>query len=181
MPAIHARVLLQTRIDQFLAYCAIPDLSPHTIKAYRSDLAEFAALMRPKPTTRRINRKLLRRFMARLHARGLSRSSIVRSWAAVKSFCNWLQAEGVIDWSLIELMPPRRRRQALPDVPSQKEMRHLLEGDIPGPCPERDRVILELLYSGGLRAAEVVGVNVDDNQEADTLLVRGKEKKSAWW
>jgi integrase/recombinase XerC len=56
-------------------------------------------------------------------------------------------------------------------------MAKLLHGKIPTACPERDRVILELLYSCGLRAHEVIGVNVDDFKAKNTLIVRGKGKK----
>jgi site-specific recombinase XerD len=65
----------------------------------------------------------------------------------------------------------------LPDIPSEADMKRLLDGPIPTACPERDRVILELLYGSGLRAAEMAGVNVEDFKDSRTLLVRGKGRK----
>jgi integrase/recombinase XerC len=65
----------------------------------------------------------------------------------------------------------------LPDVPNEAALKVLLEGAIPTASPERDRVVLELLYGSGLRAAEVVGLNIDDFRDEDALLVRGKGRK----
>jgi len=65
----------------------------------------------------------------------------------------------------------------LPDVPSERDMKRLMEGEIPGPCPERNRAILELLYGAGLRASEVVAINLADFQESRVLLVHGKGSK----
>ena len=95
----------------------------------------------------------------------------------MKSFCKWLDAEGLLEASLIDSIPGPRRRHELPDVPNEVQVKQLLEGDIPTACPERDRVVLELLYGSGLRAAEVVGINVDDFRDEDALVVRGKGRK----
>jgi site-specific recombinase XerC len=71
-----------------------------------------------------------------------------------------------------------RVRHKLPDVSSEADIHQLLDGLIPGPCPERDRVVLELLYGARLRAAELAGVNLADIQDKRVLLVRGKGKQS---
>jgi integrase/recombinase XerC len=178
MPVTQEPVLLKPRVEEFLTYCGARNLSPNTVRAYRADLAEFVALSGGSETTSaQINRKLIRGCMVRLHESGVKRSSIQRKLAAVKSFCKWLEAEGLLESSLIESISGPRQRHELPDVPNEGEVKQLVEGKIPTASPERDRVILELLYGCGLRAAELVGINVDDFRDEDVMVVRGKGRK----
>src|SRR6185437_1384885 len=84
---------------------------------------------------------------------------------------------GLLDAALIDSLTSARRRHPLPDVPSESDVAKLLDGEMPGACPERDRAMLELLYGAGLRASELVGVNLSDFQDEKVLLVRGKGRK----
>jgi integrase/recombinase XerC len=165
-------------LRSFLSTCGARNLSPNTLRGYRADLAGFVALSGGSEiTVGQVDRKLVRNFVARLHDNGIKRRSIQRKLAAVKSFCKWLGQEGLIEASLIQSIQGPRRRGELPDVPNEADIRRLLEGDIPTPCPKRDRAILELLYGSGLRASEVAGINLDDFRDEDTLLIRGKGRK----
>jgi integrase/recombinase XerC len=178
MPVTREPVLLKPRVEEFLSYCGARNLSPHTVRAYRADLIEFVILSGGSETTvAQLNRKLVRGFLVRLHESGVKRSSLQRKLAAVKSFCKWLQAEGLIESSLIESISGPRLRYELPDVPNETEMKALLDGKITTDSPERDRVVLELLYGCGLRAAELVGINLDFFRDEDVLVVRGKGRK----
>jgi integrase/recombinase XerC len=178
MPVTPEPVLLKPRVEEFLTYCGARNLSPNSIRGYRSDLRDFITLMGGSGTPiSEINRKLIRRFVVHLHDGGIKPSSIKRKLAAVKSFCKWLEAEGLLDAGLIESIPGPRRRDELPDVPNEAEVKKLLDGEIPTASPERDRVVMELLYGSGLRAAELIGINVDDFRDKDVLTVRGKGRK----
>lgn len=95
----------------------------------------------------------------------------------MKSFCKWLENEDLLEAALIQSISGPRRRDSLPDVASEADMKLLCDGEVPTACPERDRVILELLYGGGLRVAELCGLNLDDFRDEDVILVRGKGKK----
>ncbi|HKH99705.1 MAG TPA: tyrosine-type recombinase/integrase [Candidatus Sulfotelmatobacter sp.] len=172
-------VLLKPRIDEFLTYCKARNLSPNSVRAYRSDLIQFVALCgRSEILASHISRKLIRRFVLQLNeSGGAEPSSVKRKLAAVKNFCKWLGAEGLIEAGLIESIPGPRRRDRLPDVPKEEQVKKLLDGEIPSVSPERDRIVLELLYGSGLRASELVGINLDDFRDRDVLLVRGKSKK----
>jgi integrase/recombinase XerC len=178
MPVTQEPVSLKPRVEEFLIYCGARNLSPNTVRAYRADLEEFVALSGGSETmTAQVNRKLIREFMVRLHERSIKPSSAQRKLASVKSFCKWMEAEGLVEANLIESIPGPRRRHNLPDVPNEGEVKQLLDGDIPTASPERDRAILELLYGSGLRASEVIGVNVEDFRDEDVLVVRGKGRK----
>ena len=173
-------VLLRQRVDEFLTYCSARNLSPNSLRAYRSDLSDFIALSGGGEVTTdgAISRKLIRKFVVQLHDGGMKQCSVRRKLAAVKGFCKWLEGEGLLAAGLIDsISGPSRLREELPDVPSEDDVKKLLEGEISGASPERDRVILELLYGSGLRAAELVGINFDDFRDEDVLIVRGKGRK----
>lgn len=178
MPLTREPVLLRPRVEEFLTFCRARNLSPNTIRAYGNDLAAFAAFAGSEAIVSQINRKVIRAFIVHLSQHGVSTTSVNRKLACVKSFCRWLENEDLLDAALIQSFPggPLRRDQ-LPDVPSEADLKILLDGDVPTESPERDGLILELLYGAGLRASEVVGINVSDFQEKDVLLARGKGKK----
>jgi integrase/recombinase XerC len=167
--------LLQPKIEEFLNHCRARNLSQNTIRAYRSDLFEFVELSGGSEiTVDQVNRKLIRCVVVQLHDGGSKSVTVRRKLAAVKSFCKWLECEGLLDPNLIGLITGPRRRQELPDVAKHDEIKKLIEGTV---MPERERLILELLYGSGLRVAELVGINLEDFREDDLLLVRGKGKK----
>lgn len=176
MPVIPEPVSLELA-ESFLSHCGARNLSPHTIQAYRIDLTQFVAF---SGQDARVNRKLIRRFLVHLHEAGLKPASVKRRLAAVKSFCRWLEGEGYLEAGLIDFVASRYRRDELPDVPTEGEIIRLLGGDLPrreSRKTERDHLVLELLYGCGLRVSELVGINLDDFQGEDVLLIRGKGKK----
>ena len=170
----HIRVL--EAVQGFLSFCSARNDSQNTIRAYNRDLLSFAACIGRDTPAREITRKRVRQFLFSLDA-GLKPASVRRKFAAVKSLCNWLVLEEHLDDNPCDGMQGPRRRFELPDVPSEADMAKLLDGTIKSACPERDRVILELLYSSGLRAGELAGVNVADFRQDRVLLIRGKGKK----
>ncbi len=147
------------------------------MRAYRSDLAELAEFAGARARVAGVDRTDVRSFLVRLQDAGITRNSVYRKLAVIKSFYRWVDLEGLrYDARILTLTSPRQRDQ-LPDVPSAVEMNRLCEGEIPTACPERDRVILELLYGSGLRASELAAINLSDFKGKDALLIRGKGKK----
>lgn len=182
MPATPEPVLLSQRVEEFLTHCEARNLSPHTVRAYRRDLSDFIALSGGNEITiADIKRKLIRQFAVRLHEGGIKQRSVRRKLTAVKSLCRWLEGEGLLAAGLIDTISGASRlRQELPDVPSEEEVKKLLDGELQSSSPERDRLILELLYGSGLRVAELVGINLDDFRDEDVLVVRGKGRKERY-
>jgi integrase/recombinase XerC len=172
---------MEKAIERFLTAKRAENGSPCTVRAYRSDLFELMQFIGPHQGPRQLSRDIIRGFLAFLHGRGVAKTSIVRKLAAIRSFTKWLCEERILSDDVsdrIDALQGPRRPHTLPNVPSIEEMATLLDGDFPTAFPERDRLILELLYGDGLRVAEVVGINLEDlRPEQRAILIHGKGKK----
>lgn len=154
--------------------------SPHTLKAYGTDLGKFAAYSGPELDWSDIDHRMVRGFLAQLAEQGLSKPSMARALASLRSLFKWLAREGMVKQNPAKLVSAPRLPRKLPRVPSIEELNAVLDGPMPeqSTFPERDRVILELLYGSGLRNAELVGLDLTSVRwDEDVLLVRGKGKK----
>ena len=95
----------------------------------------------------------------------------------------WLAREGVVEQNPAKLVATPRLPKKLPRVPTIEEMNSVLDGQMPesGGFPERDRLMLELLYGCGIRNSELTGINLDDIRlSAEAILIRGKGKKERY-
>ena len=154
--------------------------SRHTVKAYALDLGRFAEYVGPADGWDDIDHIRIRGFLSSLYEKRLSKTSVARALAALRSLYRWLAREGVVEQNPAALVATPRLSRKLPRVPTVEEMNAVLDGSMPEQAafPERDRVLLELLYGCGIRNSELVGLDLDDirwSQEA--LLVRGKGRK----
>jgi len=155
--------------------------SPHTVHAYGADLADLAAWAsgRGKEPGGLVYRDL-RSYAASLSERGLARASIARKLAAVRSFHDHLVRSGDAEQNPAELLPTPKTGSRLPRVLGPDEMARLLER-IPTTTPleARDRALLEVTYSCGLRAQEIVNLDLGDvDFDSETLRVLGKGSKT---
>ncbi len=155
-------------------------LAEHTRRAYLRDVGELAAWAgkrRLEPGD--VSYRVLRGFAAELGTRNLERTSVSRKLAAVRSFYDYLFRRGEVAQNPAELLPNPRSDSRLPRVLSAEEMRVLLERIPTGSALEaRDRAMLEIAYSGGLRCAEIVALDIGSvDFEGETLRVRGKGGK----
>ncbi|HET7210075.1 MAG TPA: tyrosine-type recombinase/integrase, partial [Terriglobales bacterium] len=106
-----------------------------------------------------------------------------RSLAAVRSLYRWLASEGVVEQNPAKLVATPKLPKKLPRVPTIEEMNSVLDGQMPETAafPERDRLLLELLYGCGIRNSELTGINLDDIRlSAEAILIRGKGKKERY-
>jgi site-specific recombinase XerD len=162
-------------VDRFLAS---PRLGEATRRAYGIDLRHFTAWLEHRGTDLEgVDVRVLADYASELgRARnGLAPATIGRRLAAVRSFLRFtLGPERVPDASLA----PRRGRR-LPDAPKPGEVDVLLDGlDGDGPLGLRNRALVELVYSGGLRSAEAVGLNlVDVDFDREAVHLHGKGGK----
>ncbi|MCZ0935883.1 MAG: tyrosine recombinase XerC [Gemmatimonadetes bacterium] len=159
-------------VDDFLRYARSERrLSPNTVSAYRRDLGQFEAFVSAYEGTHDwgwadVHRLSIRSFMGHLESRGLKRSSIARKLAAVRAFFAFLRRTDRVEASPARLVRTPRRDRTLPSFLSEEDARELL--DSAGEAARRDGsavalrrwALLELLYSCGLRLAEVQGLDV---------------------
>ncbi|GAB4536083.1 MAG: tyrosine recombinase XerC [Thermodesulfovibrionia bacterium] len=153
------------------------DISRHTEKAYINDLQEFITFIDKAP--QEIDNLDIRAFLASLHEKGLKRTSISRKLATIRSFFKYLHREGIVKKNPARLVSNPRLSRALPRFLSIDDTFSLMD------APEgetfratRDKAILELLYSSGLRVSELVSLDMADLDIKDGLIrVKGKGKK----
>jgi len=174
-------------VEQFLQHLALERrLSPHTTKSYRRDLICFREFCEKNDIERWKDLHIhhLRRFAAQSHAQGLSPRSVQRRLSGVRSFMNYLIREGdsLGDNALAQnpvagVSAPKVARK-LPNTLDIEQMGRLLDIRGDDPITKRDRAMLELLYSSGLRLAELVSLDPDDINFSDNVVgVTGKGSK----
>lgn len=153
-------------VEAFLRYLAVErGASPHTLRSYRADLADCAAYLAAQGLggLARADARVLRAYLADLHARGLQRSSMGRRLAALRSFYRFLVRRGRAKANPAAQLPTPRLAERLPGYLPIDESEALLRADFGRtPAGRRDRAILELLYATGVRVAELAGLDVGD-------------------
>src|SRR5580700_4909447 len=150
-------------VADFLRHLRERNASPHTIKAYSGDLANFSAYAGSREC-RQIDHIAIRGFLSQLYEKGLSKTSVARSLAAVRSLYRWLAREGLVEQNPAKLVATPRLPKKLPRVPTIEEMNFVIDGEMPevAAFPQRDRLMLELLYGCGIRNSELTGINLGD-------------------
>jgi integrase/recombinase XerC len=178
----HPRTTVELATDSFLRHLRARNASVHTIKAYAGDLDAFSCYTGSREW-KSIDHIVIRGFLSHLYDRGLGKTSVARALAAVRSLYRWLAQEGVVEQNPAKLVSTPRLAKKLPRVPTIEEMNSVLDAKMPEQAafPERDRLMLELLYGCGIRNSELVGINVDDIRgSAAIILIRGKGKKERY-
>ena len=160
--------------------------SEHTIRAYRRELDSFAAFLAKRcgegVVPVQIEHPVIREYLGTLYEKNLSKPSVARALAAIRSWFGWLARTGRIEQNPARLVSTPKLPKHLPRVPGAEQLNQALDSAAEETAwPERDRVILELLYGCGIRNAELVGLNLDDIQWSnECLLVRGKGRKERY-
>jgi integrase/recombinase XerC len=169
-------------VDDYLAHLAVERRSsPHTLDAYRRDLH---ALVHWSDGQSRellqLSADELRLFVASEYRRGLSAKSLQRRLSACRSFYNWLLKQGRIAANPATAVRAPKAVRKLPQVLDVDEAVQLVELPTDAPLGLRDRALLELFYSSGLRLAEVCAlrwVDLDFAQGLVTVLGKGSKQR----
>jgi integrase/recombinase XerC len=122
-----ATTMVEKAVADFLGHLSACNSSPHTIKAYRRDLANFAAYAGSRGW-KSIDHIAIRGFLSQLYQKGLDKTSVARSLAAVRSLYRWLAREGVVGQNPAKLVATPRLAKKLPRVPTMEEMNSVLDG-----------------------------------------------------
>jgi integrase/recombinase XerD len=187
---MNSEVSLITKVDQFLSVLhSERGFSDNTISAYRNDLAQFADYLTSPPENDRLSPvtawpqlsdEHLERYLLYLRDRDYASSTVARKTAAIKSFCQFLVAEGVLRADPSAGMSAPKVDKYVPRAISMDEIALLLnapkEGaSQQGPYGLRDCAMLETLYASGMRVSELVALDIDDvDLDKQTVRCRGK-------
>ena len=177
----------RTEITDYLTHLEKErDVSPHTVKAYSRDLADFTEFCDRhygEWTWATVDRLGFRGFLGELKRKGLATRSAARALSAVRSLYRYLQEHHGVSNNTVRAAKIPKLDKRLPTYLDQQQTSRLFEwvesragGDEFGPT--RDLAILELFYSTGIRLSELCGVNLEDlDLLADQVKVRGKGRK----
>lgn len=156
------------------------NLSPNTIEAYRNDLAHLEAfMMRNDLKLENVTLEQLHTFAASLHEYGITPRSQARVLSGVRSFFRFLVLDGVVEIDPTELLEWPSLPEHLPVVLTLEEIDRIEDSiDLSKAEGARNRAIIEVLFSCGLRVSELVNMKLSDLYLEDrVLLVRGKGNK----
>lgn len=177
---------MESAIANFLRHLGLEkNASAYTVKSYREDLTQALDYFRQKlgtadPQPTQLTTRLLRSYMAWLTERGYARTTIARRLAAVRAWCRYLCREGILtEGNPADGLRGPRQEKKLPHFLSHADIERLLAAPNPAePLGARDQAILETLYSAGLRVSELCGLNLDDlNLAEGIVIVRGKGRR----
>ncbi len=175
---------MQQALDRFLRFLTVErNASPLTVKSYREDLESLVDYLsddRPGcPPVAQLTTLDLREYLSALHEAGYAKSSISRRLACLRTFFRFAQREGLTSQNPARPLRNPRPARKLPHFLSTEEIGRLLAAPPHRtPLGQRDRAILETMYSAGLRVSETVGLNTEDLNLSEGLLrVRGKGRR----
>jgi integrase/recombinase XerC len=170
-------------IDAFLDHLAVErQSSKHTIDAYRRDLQALAGWAKSQNVedVSALQAAQLRAFIADEHRRGLTPKSLQRRLSACRSFYQWLLRHGRIAANPASALRAPKVARKLPQVLDVDEAVQLVEVPTDAPLGQRDRALLELLYSSGLRVSELCALRWHDLDLAEgqvTVLGKGSKQR----
>jgi site-specific recombinase XerD len=167
------REFLFSKIDDFILYLQKEkNYSIHTLRAYKKDLESFFDFLREKKKSD-VDQKVITFFIGFLLKYGMDARTVARKLSSLKSFFKGLKKMGIIPENPAETIKTPKIKKHLPGFLSYDQIKKALEIDDP-----RNRAIMEILYSCGLRAGELVGLNISDiDFNRDEVKIKGKGDK----
>jgi integrase/recombinase XerC len=178
---------MREHLKSFLEHLRLNEnASPHTVRAYDSDLTQFLTFLAlhlgrrvSDLTAPDLDHLNARAFLGDLNRRGNAKASAARKLSAIRAFGRYLRREGIVEGDPAALVGTPKREQRIPAHLAVEEMSRLLETpDSSNALGRRDRAILELFYASGLRLSELVGLDLDDvNLSGRVVRVLGKGRK----
>jgi integrase/recombinase XerC len=174
---------LESLRDHFIRYLEnVRNASPHTLRNYFADVSSFLSFLRrisPSYELKYVDRSTVRSYLAQLYLDGKAKATAQRKLSALKSFFRFLVREGHLEQNVLSVVRSPKGHRRLPGFLDDVEVIRLIESpDTSKLLGRRDRAILELLYSTGIRVSELVGLDVEDvDLIGEVVKVRGKGKK----
>jgi tyrosine recombinase XerC len=180
---------MKESIEKYLSYLNIErNYSRHTITSYRNDLlqlldfvAEEQQIIPMKVELHSVDRLTIRLWMGELSEKGISRNSIARKVAAVRSFFKYCFKRGYVQKNPAHLLIVPKKEKRLPVTVTHGDIQNMMElADDNTPEVQQERAILELFYSTGIRLSELVNLDVNDvdvRKSQVTVLGKGNKQR----
>lgn len=152
-------------VEAFLRHMSVArGVSPHTLRAYGSDLAQFSEFAERSGLTdlAQVDLPFLRAFLASLQPMGYRKSTLARKHAALRALFRWAFRQRLVPADSARALRTPRQDQRLPRALPQDQMDALMLAPDDSPGGLRDRALLELLYASGVRASEAVALDLED-------------------
>lgn len=171
---------LREPLKQFLEYLRlVKNASIHTLRNYQIDLNYFLHFLSKQPKGSLPDKRLVRLYLSEMHAQAAAKRTLLRRLASLRSFYKYLKRERLIEHNPLEEIETPKLEKTLPASLTYPQVEHLLsQPDVGTILGFRDRCMMELLYSSGLRVSELVAL---DRQDIDfnqfKVRVKGKGKK----
>lgn len=179
--------MLVKHIEGFLDYLRVEkNASALTLVSYRTDLTQLFSFLADKYSIPHdnvsadfLNHKSVREYLINMQEQGMSRSTMARKLAALRSFVRYLCRENILQNNPIAAVSTPKQEKRLPKFLYPLEIQLLLDApDVSKPLGLRDKAILETLYAAGLRVSELVGLNVNNLYfDEEMIKVFGKGSK----
>ena len=176
--------MLPSAMSRFLEHLRIErGASQHTLRSYGDDLAQFVRFLTPEagqePDFADVDGRKLRSYSAWLSSQGYAPGTIARRLACIRSFYRFLRRRGEVVADPAATLRNPKQPKRLPRPLGVDEVERLLGGiAVDDALGVRDRAMFELLYGGGLRVAELIGLDVSDyDAERCVVRVRGKGRR----
>ena len=168
-------------IDNYIEELVRRKFSDCTVRSYKTDLEEFNSFLEKngKKSFSEIDRKDIRGFMGELLSYGYKKTSVARKLSAIKSFCKFLEKNEILKRNPALSVKTPKTEKRIPSFLSEEEMGEMLDSlPLKTDLDVRNRTILELMYATGIRASELVNLNIAMFDVKSKLLrVYGKGKK----
>ena len=173
---------MEALLEAYTRYLvAEKNLSPYTLRNYRTDLLDFARYLEEdeRITCFDVSRQSFRRYLAHLKNADVAAASVTRKVSTVRSFYRFLVREGKLETNPLAGVSAPKKERRLPSILTKEHLTTLIESaDDDTPQGLRNRAILELMYAAGVRLSEVVGLDLAKLALSErTLIVRGKGNK----
>lgn len=172
--------MLQETYQQFFSHLkGVQNASSHTLRNYAIDLNDFLVFLDNKTPLASIDRKAIRNFLAHLSSQNKSKRTIARKLSSLRSYFKFLCARKLIaENPLTDLENPKLDKKIPPSLSYEQVERLFQLPDTSTLMGIRDRCMMELLYSSGLRVSELTGMNRNDISTEECIVrIRGKGKK----
>lgn len=170
---------MMTSLEGFQAQLAISNKSPQTISGYTYDVQMFLKYLQLKGvrSLKGLNSQHITTYLSTHIQVGKGNASVSRYYQSIKAYCRFLRRIKAITSDFTEDIEPPSVKQTAPRVPTVDEMSQIIAQTDDSPTGIRDRAILELLYSSGLRATELIELELRDFSGNSMLVSCGKGGK----